>query len=197
VKRSVAVGLTLAAGVASWYVIAPGSGQGEVSGQLYTDADACSADARYTRDQCLTAFVSASATHEETAPRYATAADCEADFPGTRCEPLHQTVAGAAPAFIPAMAGVVLAAGAVGALTAAPAALPVYRTCPPGTDPRTCGASVGSGGVGGAYYTSGGYRVSSRGPGGGVSVARASFTARPGTATLARGGFGARAAGHA
>jgi uncharacterized protein YgiB involved in biofilm formation len=200
VKRSVAVGLTLAAGaVASWYVIAPGTSQGEVKGQLYTDADACSADARFSRDECLSAFVGAAEKHQQTAPRYATKADCEADFTGSACEPLHQTVAGAAPAFIPAMAGVVIAAGVAGAAATAiaatgPTAMPVYRSCQPAPDPRYCrSSSYWSGGA--FFYTSSGYRVTSGGTGSNVSLARASFTATPSTRTLSRGGFGMRAAG--
>ena len=204
-KRSVAVGLTLAAGAAAaWYNI-HGTGQAEVTGQLYTDADSCSADARYSRDECLTAFVNASEQHQQTAPRYASKADCEADFAGSACEPLHQTVAGAAPSFIPVMAGVVIAAGVASAAgaaaaAAAPTTMPVYRSCQPATDQRACRSSSYWGG-GGAYYTGGGYRVRSGGSGATVSVARASFTARPSTVTLSRGGFGARAAafghGHA
>ena len=200
-KRSVAVGLTLAAGaVASWYALAPDSGDAEINGQLYKDTDACSADGRYTRDECISAFVNASEQHQQSAPRYATKDDCEADFAGSTCEPLHQTVANAAPAFIPAMAGVVIAAGAAGvvgsALAATPAALPVYRTCPTGTDPYTCRSSHYSGGW--FFYSGGGYRVSGYGgaSSSSVSLARASFGGSASSATLSRGGFGARAAAH-
>jgi len=200
VKRSVAVGLTLAAGAAaSWYILAPSGGDAEINGQLYKDTDACAADGRYTRDECISAFVNASEQHQQSAPRYATKEDCEADFAGSTCQPLHQTVADATPAFIPAMAGVVIAAGAAGivgsALAATPAAVPVYRTCPPGTNPYYCRSSSYSGGW--FFYSGGGYRVSYAGnASSGVSLARASFGSSHSTGTLARGGFGARAAAH-
>jgi uncharacterized protein YgiB involved in biofilm formation len=193
VKRSVAVGLMLAAGAAaSWYAIT--TRQSEAKGQLYADADACTLDGRFTRDECITAFVQAADQHQQTAPRYASKTDCEADFAGSACEPLHQTVAGATPAFVPAMAGVVMAAGLAGAIAVTPTVMPVYRTCSTSRDPAYCRSPHYSGGW--FFYSGGGYRVTSAGTGSTVSVARASFGGAPSTATLSRGGFGARAAAH-
>jgi len=191
-KRSVAVGLTIAAGAAAWYALAPSARDEEIAGNLYTDPQSCAADGRYTRDQCITAAVNANEAHQQSAPRYATQADCLADFPGSTCQPLYQTGGGPS-LFVPAMAGFVVAATVASAMSA-PSAVPVYRTCRNDADPQACrsGGSVG----GGAYYTGSGSAVSRGSSGSSVSLARSGFTSAPSTATLSRGGFGARAAAH-
>lgn len=141
--------------------------------------------------QCETALQAAQEQHQQVAPRYATQQDCEAEFGASQCTPAPAAGApaeeGAAPqvaqagfggGFMPLMAGYMMGRmmSGGGAMTQ-----PLYR-------PAATAA-----GAGGAFHTAAGAPVA-RGAGFATvprSVAQAP-AARSGT--IARGGFGARAA---
>lgn len=164
-----------------------------VSGNLFTNANSCIASGKYSVETCNHAFDDARQKYQQTAPRYLDRAACEADFAAGGCASLPQSDGAAASAagtkWAPIMAGALLATGATAAF--APSALPVYQPC--STDPNRQDCRTQSGGSGsGAYYTSSGYRVSSRGTSAWVS--RGAFSGNSSAVTLARGGFGARAA---
>ena len=95
------------------------------------------------------------------------------------------------------MAGFLLA----NALNSGYAAQPLYRPCADATDPRCRGSSFSGGGGGGyagggsggrGFFTSTGERVASGA--GSTTVGRSTFSEHGSVATMARGGFGARAA---
>jgi uncharacterized protein YgiB involved in biofilm formation len=163
------------------------SASADVGGNLFSSIDQCAASGQYDRRQCTMAFNAATEAHEHSAPRYASQADCEAEFSTSACHSLPAAVpiAGAAGVFVPSMAGFVIGSGISAAL-----ATPVYQTCPrtPGT--QDCRSSSGSG-----FYTGSGFRVFRSASGSSATVSRAAFSA-PGSVsspTLSRGGFGARA----
>ena len=174
-----------------------------VNGTYFASAQDCAAAGHYDSKTCSTAYAEAVRQHEATAPRYGSVADCEADFGAGRCMTLPPlpgaTGAGATSVIVPAMIGMVVGGG-IGSLIA-PSVLPVYRSCAPEPGHQPCdtpgsngsGPYGGHGYIGGHWYTGGGYTVN-QGSGTNVSVSRGAFSS-PGTGvTLARGGFGARAA---
>jgi len=142
-----------------------------------------------TAAECETALKAAQEQHQEVAPRYATRQDCEAEFGSSQCTPAPaaKTADGAAPAqqqaqagfggaFMPLMAGYMM-----GRMMSGGGAQPLYR--PTATTP---GAATG-------WHTAAGAPVA-RGTGV-ASVPRAvTQAAAPQSGTIARGGFGARAA---
>lgn len=172
-----------------------------VSAGAYESIDQCTAASGQPRDACERAFNQAKAEHMRASPRYATREDCEAEFGSDGCStmpPGEGAAPGAAALFVPAMAGFLLANAATSALSPQP----LYRACPPGSNDPQCrngnsssGGGYSGGGGGRWFYTASGDRVApSSGP---VSVSRAAFTNHAPATTLARGGFGARAALHA
>lgn len=169
-----------------------------VDGNLFTSVDQCAASGRYDRAACSDAFADAQRQRAGTAPRYASLADCEAEFARGGCTSLAPSTGAATSTagaiFIPAMAGVLIGSGVAGLLK--PNVAPAYQTCSPDPGRQDCrGMSAGSGtsaGIG-HYYSGTGYRLWSNG-GSSVSASRAAFSGSSATTTLARGGFGARAA---
>jgi uncharacterized protein YgiB involved in biofilm formation len=190
-KRSKVVTLTLmglGAGAFMLYELWP-SAPSEVPADAFQNVETCINSGRYSKATCERAFAEVAKHHEEMAPRYASAADCEADFTPGGCAPLPASAGTTgqsvyAPVLAGALIGGALGAGAAAAL---PATQPLYRSCR--SDPRD---DCTSGTRGGGLYTCAGYRVSSSY--GSASVQRAAFsTTGASTATLSRGGFGARA----
>jgi uncharacterized protein YgiB involved in biofilm formation len=172
-----------------------------VAADLFQSREQCVASDRHTAAECATAFDAASRIQQQSAPRYASRDDCEAEFPGTCANiPATSSDGTLTPLFAPEMAGVLIGSALIGF---GPAALPVYRGCSSdgnqGTNQADCRSAVGSGGGGaggfhggsGGYYTSSGYRIDSNGTR--ASISNAAFHATPATTTLSRGGFGARA----
>jgi uncharacterized protein YgiB involved in biofilm formation len=198
-KRSDAVRLALlgaGAGALIAYDIYTTSGGDaeEVPADLYTSVEQCRSGGRYTTDQCSKAYADSSAIDFQKAVTYTKREDCEADFTSGGC---HTVVAdGTAPSggnFAPTMAGFVIGALATSALTSQP----VYRSCTDAANPSDCRSSSGSGGSGGGgahFFTRSGFRVTPTGSGASASVSSAAFSSAPRSATLSRGGFGARAA---
>lgn len=83
-----------------------------VETQVYETVEQCLANVEEHPDDCRRDFESARATHVETAPRYTSQADCEAEFGDGRCEagPAgQQTEAGQGGSFfMPVMMGYML-----------------------------------------------------------------------------------------
>jgi uncharacterized protein YgiB involved in biofilm formation len=189
-KRSTAITL-LGAGVAAWAGISYFSDD-TVSAAAYENVGQCTADGR-SREACERAFAQASDEHQKAAPHYARREDCEAEFGSGACTtPAAAPGSAAGSFFVPAMAGFLLA----NAFYSSYPAQPLYRPCSDPNDPR-CRASGFSGGSAGGsggrwFFTSTGERVSTGA--GRTEVGRSAFTGHGSVATLARGGFGARAA---
>lgn len=80
--------------------------EGDRAAVTYPTVAACEQAGVLTAEACRGAFASALANHEQTAPRFATLADCEQDFGTDRCLPLNP---GLGTVFIPAMAGFMVA----------------------------------------------------------------------------------------
>jgi uncharacterized protein YgiB involved in biofilm formation len=173
-------------------------GGGTVPAGVFQDVDTCINSGRYDRATCNAAFAEAAKHDVEHAPRFASQADCEADFAPGSCQALPQqpgAAAGSGPSFAPVMAGVLIggALAAAAGSAGAPAVQPVYRSC--SADPQDrCQPAAGTGGGGGYHggglYTCSGYRVGSSY--GTTRVEPAAFNTVRAT-TLSRGGFGARA----
>ncbi len=145
-----------------------------------------------TAAQCETALTAAQEQHRQVAPRYATRQDCEAEFGASQCTPApanaapaadgsaptQQAQAGFGGGFMPLMAGYMMGRmmGGGGAM-----AQPLYR--PAATAP----------GAGSGWHTATGAPVARST--GVTTVPRALAQAAPAQGgTIARGGFGARAA---
>lgn len=182
---------------------------------VFQTVDECVESGFFTKDECSQAIAEAQREHPKVAPKYATKADCEADFGVGKCE--------APPA----------AAGGTGAATTTPTttAGTTAATTSSGGDsgsfwmPLMMGYMVGQvvnnmgqrsqplyrpnvgyqddnrsyGGSGGRYtYSAGSWRTAgnvevSRGTGV-TTVGSSTFrSSTPSTTTISRGGFGARA----
>jgi uncharacterized protein YgiB involved in biofilm formation len=198
-KRSRAVWLGIAglgAGAVILAETATRSDSNTVAADLFQSREECAASGQRSDADCARLFADAEIQQRESGPHYATRQDCEADFGTASCVGYPASAGGSGSAaanfFVPAMAGV-LVGSALARTAAAPASLPVYRTCAPDTGNPDCQRSGGSGGgaSGGHYYTASGYSVGTSGNK--TTVDAAAFSTRgPGT-TLSRGGFGARA----
>jgi uncharacterized protein YgiB involved in biofilm formation len=199
-KRSQVVRLAVL-GVSAGAIIAfevwLNGGEEDVSADLFASPDLCKASGRYASDQCEQAYADAARLDEQKAVTYKSREDCEADFTPGGCH--EATTAGSSSGsnslsslFVPTKAGFLIGrAFANSSLSTEP----VYRSCSQAVDPNECHRSSGSssGGGGGGFFTRSGYRVSTSG-GSAATVSSGAFSSAPKSATLARGGFGARAA---
>jgi uncharacterized protein YgiB involved in biofilm formation len=166
---------------------------GAVATDFFETPEQCAASGKYGATDCASFFKNAADEQRQSAPRYASRTDCEADFT-TGC-----TMVAAAPGssgsvsgdlFVPAVAGI-LVGGALAARGAM--AMPVYDACERRPDNPSCArtGSSGGGGYGHSYHTASGYRVSIDSTH--ATVDGGALSARAPSATLSRGGFGARA----
>lgn len=166
-----------------------------VEAGVYRTVDQCIASGQYDRAACEASFAEANRHHEEMAPRYATAADCESDFAPGECAPMPSGTGDGKIQYAPILAGALL--GSALGVAAVPAVQPLYRRCV--SDPNDphyatdrCTRS-GTSYSGGGYYSCSGYHVANAY--GSTRVAPAAFsTAGASRTTMSRGGFGARAA---
>jgi uncharacterized protein YgiB involved in biofilm formation len=202
-KRSNAVRLAVL-GVGAGTLIAlevwSNGGEETVAADLFGSPDHCKSSGRYAAGQCEQAYADASKLDEQKAVTYKSREDCEADFTPGGCH--EATAAGSSGSsslsslFVPTMAGFLVGRALS---TSALSAEPVYRSCSQSTDPNECrrssgGSGFSGGGGGGGFFTRAGYRVSTAGTGSSATVSSGAFSSAPRSATLARGGFGARAA---
>ncbi len=201
-KRSEVVRLAVL-GVSAGAIIAlevwsNAAGEEDVPADLFTSPDVCKVNGRYAPAQCERAYADAAKLDEQKAVTYTSREDCEADFTPGGCHEVATPSASSGSAtlsslFVPTMAGFLVGR----ALTnSALSAEPVYRSCTEAVDPNECRRSSGGGGFagGGGFYTRSGYRVTTSGAGSAAAVSSGAFSSVPRSATLARGGFGARAA---
>ena len=203
-KRSQAVRLALL-GVSAGAIIAlelwSNGGEKTVAADLFRNPDLCKSSGRYAPAQCEQAYADAAKLDAQKAVTYKSREDCEADFTPGGCHEATASGTSGSPSvgslFVPTMAGFLLGRALS---NSALSAEPVYRSCAQSTDPNECRRSsggsgfTGGGGGGGGFFTRSGYRVSTSGTGSSATVSSGAFSSAPRSATLSRGGFGARAA---
>ncbi len=150
-------------------LVACGETQEEVL--AYPSVDACISAGQQDESVCREEFEKAQRLHNEVAPRYSSARQCYSDFGYDRCRRSGSSV------WLPFMMGYMLAPRGGPAYISSQ---PLYR---PSSDPN-------------GYYTGGEGRIGRVSANGRTKVA-SSKVSRPAvrTRTVARGGFGARAAG--
>jgi len=66
-------------------------GESESPAGIYTTVGQCIADKQFTEADCAKAFDTAKEEHKKVAPKYASKADCEADFGAGKCEDAPKT----------------------------------------------------------------------------------------------------------
>ncbi|MFT5539561.1 MAG: hypothetical protein ACI82H_001081 [Alphaproteobacteria bacterium] len=146
----------------------------KVDAAVFDSLQQCIDDSSTTRERCEKTYGEARAQHAAVAPKYTSAADCQADFGAGRCEqaPYRSTSGGSI--FMPLMMGYMM--GSLIGGRSSMAAQPLYRSAKsPNTlrtaDNRSVGSATGR-----------------------TQVAR-SATRRPSfkSSTISRGGFGASA----
>jgi uncharacterized protein YgiB involved in biofilm formation len=148
-----------------------GCGETQEEVLAYSSVEACIAGGEQDEAVCRSEYEKAQQLHNEVAPRYSSATQCYSDFGYDRCRRSSSSV------WMPFMMGYMLAPrGGPGYISTQP----LYR---PSSDPN-------------GYYTGGAGRIGRVSRSGRTTVA-ASQATRPAvrTRTVARGGFGARAAG--
>lgn len=151
-------------------LVACGETQEEVL--AYPSVDACISAGQRDEAVCRSEFEKAQQLHNQVAPRYSSARQCYSDFGYDRCRRQSSSSV-----WLPFMMGYMLAPrGGAGYISTQP----LYR---PSSDPN-------------GYYTGGAGRIGRVSANGRTKIA-ASKASRPAvrTRTVARGGFGARAAG--
>lgn len=141
----------------------------------YANVQQCIQAKVFTPEYCENNWEQAARLHQESAPRYANRADCQAEFGAGACQP----VGDGSGWFMPAMMGFMLG----NMMSSGPSVVsqPLYR---PARDPYH-------------YYTSGGYQVSTHRVNGRqvATVPKSVATTAPPrqTSVVSRGGFGSRA----
>lgn len=147
-------------------------GEAEEEVLAYPSVDACIKAGVHDAAICEAEFAKAKEVHEKSAPRYADAGNCNADFGYNRC--YQQRTSSDRSVWLPFMMGYMLAPR-IGSNVYSQ---PLYR---PRSDPNT-------------FYTAGNGRVGNATSDGRAKVAQ-SQTSPPKarTRTVSRGGFGARA----
>lgn len=121
-KRSRSVAL-LAMGASA--LVLSACGDSESPAGVYTSVDQCIADKQFSESDCRKAFDIATDEHKKVAPKYASKADCEADFGVGKCEEGPRTQGGTF-SFMPLLAGYMLGRAMGGAPAFTPQ--PLYRT---------------------------------------------------------------------
>jgi uncharacterized protein YgiB involved in biofilm formation len=101
-------------------------GESETPAGVYTSAEQCMADKQFTDDECTKAFETAKKEHEKVAPKYASKADCEADFGAGKCEDSPQKTTTGTSMFMPLLVGYMLGRTLGGQPGFTPQ--PLYRT---------------------------------------------------------------------
>ena len=83
-------------------------GESETPAGVYTSMDQCIADKQFTDEECCKAFDTAKEEHKKVAPKYASKADCEADFGAGKCEESPYRTTSGTSTFMPLMVGYML-----------------------------------------------------------------------------------------
>jgi len=147
-------------------------GEAEEEILAYDSVEACVKAGQQDEAVCKAEFAKAQKLHNEVAPRYNYASECNSDFGYNRC---YQHRSGGTSVWLPFMMGYMLAPRGG---TVFVSSQPLYR---PSSNPNR-------------FYTAGNSRVGAVSASGRTQVAR-SQVSRPAvrTRTVSRGGFGARA----
>lgn len=101
-------------------------GESETPAGVYTSVDQCMADKQFTDDECRKAFATATEEHKKVAPKYASKADCEADFGAGKCEESPYRTSTGTSTFMPLLVGYMLGRTLAGQPGFTPQ--PLYRT---------------------------------------------------------------------
>lgn len=146
----------------------------QVDASIYESLEQCKGDPLLTDGQCETSFNEARTQHAAVAPKYTSAADCQADFGADKCEEAPYKTSSGGSVFMPLMMGYMMGSmmGGRGSM----GSQPLYRSAQSPNNFRTAeNQNVGS-------------------KTGGTKVAR-SATSRPTfkSSTRSRGGFGSSA----
>ncbi len=153
---------------------------------VFENLDQCVQSRLYSQEECQANFQAATTVHRQAAPTFASRSDCEADFGAGQCEPApqqqqQQAAHGGGSLFMPLMLGYMM--GSMSSAGRAVQPQPLYRAY--------------EGGARGPFRTAGGTSVAAR-PGPTTVDAKSAVAKAPTrSATLARGGFGGRAASFA
>ena len=146
----------------------------QVDAFVFESLDQCKSDSGASSDQCDTSFEEARTQHAAVAPKYSSAADCQADFGAEKCEEAPYKTSNGGSVFMPLMMGYMMGSmmGGRGSMMSQP----LYKSAQSPNNFRTAeNQNVGS-------------------KTGGTKVAR-SATSRPTfkSSTRSRGGFGSSA----
>jgi len=143
----------------------------KVDASVFKSLEQCKKDPMMRSSECETSFKEARAQHTSVAPKYASKADCQADFGEGKCEPAPYRTSSGGSVFMPMMMGYMMGSMIGGRRSMF--SQPLYRSAKnPGTfrtaDNRSVGSTTGR-----------------------TNVAR-SATSRPTfkNSTISRGGFG-------
>jgi uncharacterized protein YgiB involved in biofilm formation len=101
-------------------------GESETPAGVYTGVDQCITDKQFTEAECRKAFDTAKEEHKKVAPKYASKADCEADFGVGKCEDSPYRTSSGTSTFMPLMIGYMLGRTLGGQPGFTPQ--PLYRT---------------------------------------------------------------------
>lgn len=141
---------------------------------VFETVDQCTAEEGFNIQSCEASLALARAKHVNVAPKYTSAADCEADFGAANCETAPQQTQSGGSVFMPMMMGYMVGSMLGGNSRAS--TQPLYRSKNDPTNFRTGDNSKVAGKTGLTKVA--------------ASVARAPSTK---TSTIRRGGFGAGA----
>jgi uncharacterized protein YgiB involved in biofilm formation len=101
-------------------------GETETPAGVYTSVDQCVSDKQFSEDECRKAFAQAKEEHKKVAPKYASKADCEADFGAGNCEEAPYRTQSGSYTYMPLLVGYMLGRTIGGQPGFAPQ--PLYRT---------------------------------------------------------------------
>ncbi len=147
----------------------------QVDALVFRSVEECQQAAELSADECRGQQATAERTHVQTSPKYASVADCEADFGAGECEIAPYQTSSGGSVFMPLMAGFMMGQLLGGGFGSGVATQPLYRSRG-ASDLRTADNQS----VGGAT--------------GRVAVSRSAAAAPTvKTSTIRRGGFGASA----
>ncbi len=93
---------------------------------IFESVEQCQNEAGFDRETCEANFKQAEAEHVRVAPKYTSAADCEADFGAAQCEIAPQTTQNGGSVFMPLMMGYMM--GSMMSNSSRVATQPLYRS---------------------------------------------------------------------
>ncbi len=93
---------------------------------VFESVEQCETEAGFDRETCEANFKQAESEHIRVAPKYTSAADCEADFGAAQCEVAPQTTQSGGSVFMPLMMGYMM--GSMLGNTSRVASQPLYRS---------------------------------------------------------------------